>query len=595
MDRQSTLGFILIFLLLVTWMMINAPQEEQNVPSKTAQKTQTTDTSKIKQQKAEKKELVEKQEKSPYGKFFSDRAMGKERIITVETDYFKAELSTKGAVIKTWELKKYKTWNGFPVQLVDYDNKGDLSILLTTTDGKVINTKELFFDVQTPINYIKLENNFEFEIIFILPSSNGGQLLKKMKFANNTYGFDAEIQFVNLQSVIANYQYELAWEHGVRFAEYNSVDEASFAAGYAFAGNELAEINAASVDEKVKKELTGVIDWVATCNKYFAVALIPINRNSEGAHIAGFNKALKDHGMMETYSIALTIPYKGEYNEKSEFKVFLGPMQMEVLESYNVGLEKIMSLGWAWIIRPISEYILLPLFTAIHYVVPNWGLVIIIFSILIKISLHPLSKSQMKSMKKMQKLQPMMNEIREKYKNDPQKMNKSIMNLYKEYGVNPAGSCLPLLLQLPIMFALYNVLRGAIELRQANFIWWITDLSAPDVMFKLPFALPLIGIQEISGIALLMGITMFFQTKMTTTDPRQKALIYIMPIMMTLLFNGFPSGLNLYYAVFNILAIGQQYFVNKKHDDEPLRKVEPKKKAKGGIFKLAKDMPRFKK
>jgi YidC/Oxa1 family membrane protein insertase len=254
-----------------------------------------------------------------------------------------------------------------------------------------------------------------------------------------------------------------------------------------------------------------------------------------------------------------------------------------------------MSLGWAWLIRPISEYVMLPIFTAIHYVVPNWGLVIIIFSILIKLAMHPLSKSQMKSMKKMQKLQPLMDELRTKYKDDPQKMNQSIMNLYKEYGVNPAGGCLPLLLQMPIMYALYAVFRGAIELRQANFVGWIKDLSIPDIIYHLPFKLPLIGIQDISGIAVIMGITMFIQTKMTTKDPRQKAMVWMMPIMMTFLFNGFPSGLNLYYAVFNVLGIGQQLLINKQEDNEPLRKVELKKKTRGGIFKFAKDLPRLKK
>ena len=175
------------------------------------------------------------------------------------------------------------------------------------------------------------------------------------------------------------------------------------------------------------------------------------------------------------------------------------------------------------------------------------------------------------------------------------RMNQAIMNLYKDYGVNPAGGCLPLLLQLPIMYALYAVFRGAIELRQAAFIWWITDLSIPDVIYRLPFPLPILGIQDISGIALIMGITMFIQTKMTTKDPRQKTMVWIMPIMMTLLFNGFPSGLNLYYAIFNILAIGQQVLINKQDDDEPLRKVETKKKRHSGIFHFADNLPRLKK
>jgi YidC/Oxa1 family membrane protein insertase len=593
MDRQSTIGFVLIFVVLVVWMWLNSPQPKTKQTDNIVKQEQVKDTVKAVQQKAQ--EPKEAPQVNPYGKFFSERVNGTEKIISIETDNYLAEISSRGGVIRKWELKKFKTWDGQPVQLVDYMHKGDFSVLLRTSDGRVINTKDLYFDVIASNSQVQLEGNFEFEVIFILPATNGGQLVKKMKFRNGEYGFETEIQLLNLGSVVSNFQFEVVWEHGIRYAEHNSVDESSFAAAYAFTANELTEIDASKVDQKEQKEISGGIDWVATRNKYFAVALIPVGTVSEGAYLEGTHIAMPDNGSFESYGISLKMPYRGEQSEKSIFKVFLGPLQHSELKSYGTSLEKIMSLGWAWLIRPISEYIMLPIFTAIHYVIPNWGLVIIIFSILIKVALHPLSKSQMKSMKKMQKLQPLMNELREKYKDDPQKMNQSIMGLYKEYGVNPAGGCLPLLLQMPIMYALYSVFRGAIELRQANFVGWITDLSVPDVIYRLPSKLPLVGIQDISGIAVLMGVTMFFQTKMTTTNPQQKAMVWMMPIMMTLLFNGFPSGLNLYYAVFNILSIGQQILVNKQHDDEPLRKVEPKKRAHGGIFKFAKDLPRLKK
>jgi len=574
-------------------MWLNSPVQRPKPVDQTVKSTQVKDTVKVNPPKPT--EPKEKQETNPYGKYFSDRAKGTEKVIYIETDFYSAEVSTKGGVLKRWELKKFKTWDGHPVQLVDYTQNGDFAILLTTSDGRVINTKDLYFDVQASSENVRIEGNFEFELKLTLPASNGGQLVKKLKFRNEEYGFETEIQLLNLNPVIANYQYEVTWEHGIRYAEKNSVDESGFAAAYAFAGSELTEIDAAKNDQKVQKEFSGAVDWVAARNKYFAVAIIPTGNISDGAYLEGTRTAMPDNGVKETYGVSLKMPYKGGTNEQSSFKVFLGPLQHSVLKSYNKGLENIMSLGWAWLIRPISEYVMLPIFTAIHYVVPNWGLVIIIFSILIKLAMHPLSKSQMKSMKKMQKLQPLMDELRTKYKDDPQKMNQSIMNLYKEYGVNPAGGCLPLLLQMPIMYALYAVFRGAIELRQANFVGWIKDLSIPDIIYHLPFKLPLIGIQDISGIAVIMGITMFIQTKMTTKDPRQKAMVWMMPIMMTFLFNGFPSGLNLYYAVFNVLGIGQQLLINKQEDNEPLRKVELKKKTRGGIFKFAKDIPRLKK
>jgi YidC/Oxa1 family membrane protein insertase len=590
MDRQSIIGFVLIFIVLIVWVWLNSSQQKPKKPEPIVKTEQIKDTSKAIPSKPH--VLVDSQKINPYGKFFAEKGKGKERIIPVETDLYYAELSTRGGVLRKWQLKEFKTWDGYPVELVN-SNDGDLTILLTTSDGKVINTKDLYFDVKMASDHVRLEGNFEFEINFILAASNGGTLQKKLKFRNDEYGFDVEIRMMNMGSVIANYQYELEWENGIRYAEENSVDESSFAASYAFAANELTEIDASNTDQKEQKEFSGSIDWIATRNKYFAIALMPMSNKSEGAYLEGIRNKIKDEGLTEVYDIALKMPFTSRENEIDTFKVFLGPLQHSTLKSYDNGLENIMSLGWVWLIRPISEYFMLPVFTWIHYVIPNWGMVIIIFTIIIKLLLHPLSKSQMKSMKKMQKLQPLMQELKEKYKDDPQKMNQSIMNLYKEYGVNPAGGCLPLIVQLPIMYALYSVFRGAIELRQASFVGWITDLSVPDVIYRLPSRF--LGVQNISGIAVLMGITMFISQKMTVKDPRQKAMLWMMPIMMTFLFNGFPSGLNLYYAVFNILAIVQQMLINRHDDDEPLRKVEKQKKGRGGIFKFAKDMPRLKK
>lgn len=592
MDRQSIFGFVLIFIILVVWMWVNSPQPK-TAPSTPVKQPVTKDS--VKTEPPKKLEVKTIESSDQYGKFFTERAKGTERIIHIETDLYTAEISSKGGTIRSWELKNYKTWDGRPVQLVNDNRSGDLAVLLTTSDGKVINTKDLFFDVRAPGDRVRLDGNFEFEINFILPASNGGRLIKTMKFRNDEYGFDVALKLVNLAQVLPTFQYTLVWERGIRYAEHNSIDESSFAGAYAYAGSELTEIDATKFDEKAQKELSGAIDWVAMRNKYFGMAIIPTGAQCEGAFLEGTRTSMPDEGAFEAYSIAMVMPYRETAEETSTFKVFLGPLDLKILKSYGKGLENIMSLGWAWLIRPISEYVMLPVFTGIHYVVPNWGLVIIVFSILIKVVLHPLSKSSMKSMRKMQKLQPMMSDLREKYKDDPQRMNQAVMNLYKEYGVNPAGGCLPLLLQLPIMYALYAVFRGAIQLRQASFVGWITDLSVPDVIYRFPGKLPLIGIQDISGIAVLMGITMFIQQKMTVQDPRQKAMVWLMPIMMTLLFNGFPAGLNLYYAVFNILSIGQQMLINKQDADEPLRKVEQKKKPRGGIFRYAKDLPKLNK
>lgn len=580
MDRQQILGFALIFILLIVWMLLNSPAPQQPVKQQTQEvlKDSAVATPKTAPMESAKKDTVD-----PFGRYFSERAKGQDKILIVETDLYRAKIGTKGGVIKEWELKKYKTWDGLPVQLVNTDKSGDFSLLFVTTDGKKINTRDLYFDAQFASNQtIRIERNQEYALELALPTSNGGSIVKKMVFKNGEYEFNTTYQFNRQERVIA-FEYQVVWETGLRYAEHNSNDESRFAAAFAYAGKELTEIDAANFDEQPKKDLTGSVDWVAARTKYFAVAIIPEKSKSEGAYLEGARHHTPNNGAIESYNVSVKVLLKGEVQQTNNFKVFLGPLDIDLLRKYDVGLENIMSLGWAWLVRPISEYVMLPLMSALHYVIPNWGLVIIVFTIIIKIALHPLTKSSMKSMKKMQALQPMMEEIREKHKDDPQKVNAAIMNLYRDYGVNPAGGCLPLLLQFPILIALYNVFQGAIELRQAGFFWWIKDLSVPDVIATLPFTIPLFGVKEVSGLALLMGVTMFIQQKMSVKDPRQKALVWIMPILFTLLFNSFPSGLNLYYFVFNVLSIAQQMYINKQHDNEPLRKVD-QKKSRGGIF-----------
>ena len=212
-----------------------------------------------------------------------------------------------------------------------------------------------------------------------------------------------------------------------------------------------------------------------------------------------------------------------------------------------------MTMGWA-IIRPISRGIML-LLTALHKYIPNYGFILILFSVLVKIVVYPLTKKSYQSTRKMQEVQPQIKALREKHKNDPQKLNKATMALYKEFGVNPMGGCLPMLLQMPLLFALFQVFRSTIELRGAPFIFWITDLSAPDTLME-------IGGFPINILPLFMAVTMILQQSMMPTQAgQQKSMMYAMNIMFLFIFYRFPSGLNLYYTLFNILTILQQKYL----------------------------------
>jgi YidC/Oxa1 family membrane protein insertase len=395
-------------------------------------------------------------------------------------------------------------------------------------------------------------------------AGDASTLTKRFTFAKEGYSFDVQILLNNIQRSIAGFEYYLLWENGLNTMERNSVDEASFAASFAYMAGELKELNASDPTKTLTENLTGKTDWVGLRSKYFAAALVSKDGLAGGALLEGNMISLEGHGVKEIYTVGLRMPLNLQAQQQNNFTVFVGPLDHTVLKEYKVGLEKMMSLGLEWLIRPIAEYVMLPLFQVIHLVVPNYGIVIIIFSLIIKVALYPLSKKQINSMKKMQALQPRMQEIREKYKGESDKMNREIMRLYKEEKINPASGCLPLLLQMPILYALWAVFQSAIELRQASFMLWITDLSIPDVAFTLPFSLPIFNIRDVSGLALLMGASMFLQQKQTVTDPRQKAMVYIFPVLLTLLFNSFPSGLNLYYFVFNVFQIIQQHFFTPK-------------------------------
>lgn len=592
MDKQTTLGFVLIGIVLIVWMWLNAPPPIQHVPgvdSVSVAKKQHQDS------------LGERPSPPPsgvnqdsLGRYFSALQTGEEKILVIKTDLYTAELTTRGGLVKKWELKKYQTWDKHPVNLIDGRRGGDFSLLFTSGDGRLVNTRKLYFTAEfASRKTIELKNSDTFSVDLRLPIGSNQSVVKRYVFTNGTYSFDAEIMFENTRNAVANFEYQVTWENGLPYAEANSIDESHFAMAYAYSGGELAEIDASNAGERPTRDISGTTDWVAMRNKYFAVALLPENGKGQGAFMQGEHTPQPNSGVKEDYSVALKMPLKGDAVEKSKVKVYLGPLEYDNIKSLSKDLDKIMSLGASWI-RPITEYVMLPVFKGLRSFIPNFGIVIIVFSILIKIVLHPLTKTTMKSSRQMQALQPLMSELREKYKDDPQKMNQATMNLYKEYGVNPAAGCLPVILQMPILFALYALFNSTIELRQANFVGWIHDLSIPDTIVTLPFSIPLFGIRAVSGLALAMGVTMFVQQKMTVTDPRQKAMVWMMPVLMTLLFNSFPSGLNLYYFVFNLLSIGQQALMNKKHGNEPLKKVDPKKKSNGFMARLTKDLPKLK-
>ena len=602
MDKQTTIAFILIGAILILWLYLTAPDPNQQTKPKsdttqlkdTLLNSEKQDTISINQPKENiKNDLLVKRTKQD---------SIPEVITVIETDLARFELSNKGGNFKKIFLKKFNNWYTADkkenqddyldkVQLLNYSKGGSYDISFVSIDGHGINTKDFTLQSSLTSTNVRLTGKDSIKVDYVLQLEPGKTITKTFIFFADKYEVKSDIIFSGLSSNISSNSYDLVWNNGIRFVEKNSVDEASYSNASVYYGDEQVIVNASSTGEKEVKEFRGRIDWLAVRNKYFAVVIIPDNpQKVEGAYIEGISNHAGKDGLTKQYNARLTLPFQNKAEEKQSFTLFIGPVDYKELESYGRNLVAIVDFGsffgLKFIVRPIAEYILLPLFLFINSFIPNYGVVLIIFSIIIKIAVYPLTKSSFQSMKKMQALQPMITELKEKYNDDPQKMNKETMKLYSTYGINPAGGCLPMLLQMPIFIALWGLFKSAIELRQQPFFGWITDLSQPDVIFNIGYKIPIFGISEISGLALLMGITTFVQQKMTVKDPKQQALVYMMPVMLTLLFMSFPSGLNLYYFMFNILSIAQQYYINHKGGKVELVPVANPKKKKGFMSKL---------
>lgn len=606
MDRNAVIGFVLIAVLFVVWMIYTTPspeeiqrQQQQEQELQQAQQDQPRDT--------ERGDVVDDvampasadttdtdAATARYGKWFSHLAEGKDVTFTVETDEYEVLFSSRGGSIKRFTLKDFLTWDDKPLQLIDWARSSDYNVVFASSDGRFIDTKDLYFRFsEYPSGgRVVLTDTMSFAFEAILPVRNDSvALIKRFVVRNGGFTVDLDIEMVNMSEVIANYEYQVTF-HSPALSERNSVEEASFSEAEVMVNGSRTSFNAD--DTEIKKELfEGETEWIVIKNKYFLNALMVRDGfMGDGAYVEGRMFKYPNEGQREVYEAGIRVTYRGESRERSSFTIFIGPMDYDLLADQYKGMEQVLSLGWQFIVRPFSEYLVMPLFSFLHSFIPNYGVVIIIFSIIIKLLLYPLTKTSMRSMQRMQKLQPIITELREKHKDDQQKQNMEMMKIYKEYGVNPAGGCLPMVLQMPILFALFTIFRSTIELRNQPFVSWIDDLAAPDILVSLPFEIPVLGMSFVSGLALMMAITMFVQQKMTIKDPRQKSMVYIMPVMFWFLFNAFPSGLNLYYFMFNLLSIGQQYMINKRHEDEPLEKVKRKdgKQKKGWMERAMANM-----
>ncbi len=472
--------------------------------------------------------------------------------------FYTAELSTNNLAVIHWYLKDYR---------VKLNKKSPSVDLIGNVPGIVYPMWESFdgssFTLPSTINYVcskftvtvKSEKDNAHIACSYRYRSIG--IKKIITFYGNSYTATVTIKLKNNSSKPIIERLGVNWSglSGELGSRYNIAD------GLMLINTSRETIKAKSL--KLSKSYNGLIQWFGLENLYFIQLIIP--HEPVASHLyATRTKGTVSNGLIPLLLTYVYNPIKIKPHSGSAitYSVFLGPKDIDVLDKAGSNLKRALYFGWSDIIAKPFFYIL----KYINNYIGNYGWTIVILTILIRILMFPLGQIGYKSMRQMQKIAPKINELKEKYKNDKQRLYLEQRNLYKSYKINPMGGCLPMLLQLPVFLALYEVLLMAIELRHAPFLLWINDLSAPDTIATIslmgtPIALHI--------LPLIMGATMFFQQKLTPTtmgDPKQaKIMLWAMPIVLTVLFWSFPAGLVLYWTVNNIFSIGQQYYILKKY------------------------------
>lgn len=457
--------------------------------------------------------------------------------ITVETDLYTAVFSPRGASLKHLILKKYREQNRPGASNVSLGDDADPNIYSFSTRSTGFNLPVNSIFVPDSEN-IKIEASGTKKLVFNYNSGQGFTVRKIYTFASGSYGITLETQLFNNTSVplVGSFQHIMTYPAQPKIKD-NRFDTAG---SYLYSDNSLKSDKIKDVSGSSKRYDNSIL-WAAFADKYFISSILSENNSISSVEL---KKNSADYFESIVSSPQFTVN-PGTSNTISN-RIFVGPKDIDILKMQGNSLERSLDLGWFTVLAKPLLYTL----KFFYKYVGNYGIAIIIITIILKGIFFPLTHKSYKSMKGMQKIQPEMTKLREKYKDDRDAMNKAVMELYKEHKVNPMGGCLPMIVQIPVFFALYKSLMFSIELRHAPFFFWITDLADKDPYYVTP---------------LIMGVTMFIQQKMTPSqmDPMQQKMMLALPVVFTFMFLSFPSGLVLYWLVNNVLTIGQQMYINK--------------------------------
>lgn len=601
-DFRTLLAFVLIFGILLWIMYQNQPTPEQIAESKAKKELsekQNNDTA-IAETAAElfpanlseNDSLKMAQLKSSLGSFALS-GMVQEQTTVLENEVLKLEISNKGGYITKAEVKKFeqfKKGSGSLVNLIK-DNNAEFNIQLKTQENRIFNTKDMMFEPT-------LTKEGENQVLTLRLKSDDNKFLEyRYVLKPNEYMMDFSVRTQGMSSVLNTSEpLQLNWDLTAFRNEKSVTYENRYTELiYEYEGGKDNYLSQSSEDSKTVKDVT----YIAYKQHFFTSILLT---DTPFKRVDFRSKNLVQDAevdTLQTKSFASVIPLEFKGGEVSyNMNWYYGPTDYKILNKYDRNLDEVVPLGWG-IFGWINRYLFIPTYEFLSGFIPH-GIAIIIFTILVRLAISPITYKSYLSQAKMKALRPDINEINEKYKKDPMKKQQEMMALYSKAGVNPMAGCIPALMQIPIFYALFMFFPSAIELRQKPFLW-ADDLSSYDVVAELPFYIPFYG-NHISLFPILAGIAIFFYMKMTTGDqqmaqPQQegmpdmgkimKIMIYISPIMMIIFFNMYASGLSLYYFISNLITIGimlviKHYIIDHEKIQAKIQenKSKPKKESK---------------
>lgn len=596
MDKNTVIGLLLIGAILIGFSIYNSPSKDEIAIQKHYRDSIAAVT-KVSQKAAVQNEIAKEINaqnlaltdtaqadsaknialQQQYGSFYAS-AIGKEENYTLENELLKINISNKGGRITSVVLKKYSTHDSLPLTIGDIDSSS-FSFNLNN-QNKTINTQDFYFKPQGKTFAIAGNESNSFKLRMEISPSQYLEYVYTLK--GNSYLFDFQVSMVGLADVITNKEkITLDWREKALSSEKYKDGETNASTIY-YQYNEENETDYLTETSDQQEPLEKKTNWIGFKKQYFTSVLVSkqgfTRGNIETIALKGSKKYTKE------FKANLELPYNGSNAVNYDFSFYVGPNHFQTLKAFDLGFEKQIPLGWG-ILGWINKFAVIPVFNFLDSLNWSYGIIILVLTLLIKIVLLPLTYKAYLSTAKMKVLKPEMDEINAKFEHeDPMKKQSAVMELYRKAGVNPLGGCLPVLLQMPILFAMFRFFPASIELRQKGFLW-ATDLSTYDSIYNFGFNIPFYG-DHVSLFTLLMTISTLLYTRMNSSQftgnaqmESMKWIMYLMPVVFLGVFNNYSAGLSYYYFLANMMTFTQQAIIKRLvNEDEIHRKIQEHKK-----------------